>query len=57
MKISYIIFSILRFLDKLVYFIFKRSFLIHFGDYINKDFNKKIEINNKDTFFSPQIIQ
>ena len=51
MKISYIIFSILRFLDKLVYFIFKRSFLIHFSDYISKDFNKKIEINNKDTFF------
>ena len=51
MKISYIIFTILKFLDKLVYSIFKRSFLIHFSDYISKDFNKKIEINNKDTFF------
>ena len=37
-----------------IFFIFKRSFLIHFSDYIGKDFNKKIEINNKDTlFFTP----
>ena len=49
MKFSYIIFLFLKIIDKIVYFIFKRSFLIHFGDYINKDFNKKIEINNKET--------
>ena len=46
MKFSYKIFSFLKLIDKIIYFIFKRSFLIHFGDYINKDFNKKIEINN-----------
>ncbi len=51
MKFSYLIFVFLKLIDKIIYFIFKRSFLIHFGDYINKDFNKKIEINNKDTFF------
>ncbi len=49
MKFSYIIFLFLKIIDKIIYFIFKRSFLIHFGDYINKDFNKKIEINNKET--------
>jgi len=49
MKFSYIIFLFLKLIDKIIYFIFKRSFLIHFGDYINKDFNKKIEINNKET--------
>lgn len=54
MKISYIVFTILKLLDKVIYFISKRSFLIHFSDYIAKDFNKKIEINNKDTlFFTP----
>ena len=54
MKYSYIIFSLLKIIDKIVFLIIKRSFLIHFGDYISKDFNKKIEINNKETiFFTP----
>jgi len=51
MKISYVIFSLLKIVDKLLYLVFKRSFLIHFSDYISLEFNEKKIINNKETYF------
>ena len=58
-KISYIIFSFLNFLDKILKLIKKRSFLIWFKDSLEKDSYKKIKLDNDKTeleFFTPNYL-
>jgi FkbM family methyltransferase len=58
-KISYIIFSFLNFLDKILKLITKRSFLIWFKDFLEKDSYKKIKLDNDKTeleFFTPNYL-
>ncbi len=53
-KISYLLYKIIKIFDDLVFFIFKKKFLIHFSDFFNEDFYQNVEINKKKTiFFSP----
>ena len=53
-KISYLLYKILLFIDKLFQFTIKKSFLIHFKNFIENDSYKKISILNIETkFFVP----
>jgi FkbM family methyltransferase len=58
-KLSYIIYSILFFLDKIFKIITKRSFLIWFNDFLQEQQYKSIKILDKEIkFFSPnQLIE
>ena len=56
-KISYILYLFLKFIDNIFKFIFKRSFLVWFKDFLDKDSYKSIVIlNNKINFFIPNVI-
>ena len=53
-KISYIIYLFLRFLDNILKFIFKKSFLFWFKEFLEKDSYQSIVILNKHiNFFIP----
>ena len=53
-KISYIIYFVLKGVDKLFYFLTRRSFLNHFKDFLHEDSYKSINIlNRKTNFFIP----
>ena len=53
-KISYILFKFLLLFDKFTKLIFKKSFIVHLKDFIEKDLYKEIKIlDNKIKFFTP----
>ena len=53
-KLSYLIYKVLKFFDKICSLITNRSFLLFFNDFINNDFYIFKEINSKKTkFFTP----
>ena len=53
-KISYLLYKILLFFDKIFLFVIKKSFLIHFKDFLEIDSYRKILIQNTETkFFVP----
>ena len=56
-KISYIVYLFLKFLDNILKFICKKSFLVWFKEFLNKDSYKSIIIHNKKiNFFKPNQI-
>ena len=58
-KLSYLIFNLLKFLDFLIKIITKRSILIWFKDFLEKNSYKKLNINNsykEAKFFTPNYI-
>mgnify|MGYP001160991673 FL=1 len=56
-KISYIFYRILKTFDFFIEKIFKKSFLIYFNDFLNKDFYKIQNIKNKKiNFFIPNAV-
>ena len=56
-KISYFVYKILVFLDKIFKILTKRSLLVWFKDFFQMDSYKSIEIlNNKVNFFVPNQI-
>ena len=53
-KLSYFLYKILKYIDLIFNHLFKRSFLIFFNDFFNKDFYISKNINNlKINFFIP----
>ena len=56
-KISYFLFDIISYFDRLIFLLFKRSFLIYFGDKLNSYLYINRKINNfKTNFFTPNSI-
>jgi FkbM family methyltransferase len=53
-KFSYILYLFLKFIDHIIKFVFKRSFLVWIGEFLHNDSYKCIEIlNKKINFFVP----
>ena len=53
-KISFIIYTVLKFFDKLFNIVTKKNFLIWFSDFLQNDSYKNIKIlNNRIIFFTP----
>tara|TARA_B100001063_G_scaffold186707_1_gene176818 strand:- start:76 stop:939 length:864 start_codon:yes stop_codon:yes gene_type:complete len=53
-KLSYLLFGLIKLFDKFIKLIFKKNFLLHFKDYVEKDLYCEIKIlDNKIKFFTP----
>ncbi len=56
-KLSYIFYRLLRIFDLFLEKLFKKSFLIYFNDFFNKDFYETRNIKNKKiNFFIPNAV-